>query len=797
MEPQRTPSRSSEFRRLVASGWLQILLLPLSALACWYYGGVLNRAYPIRDWLFWQVGVLWLWGLVHSLACLSAGHVVLKRALRIANLSALETLVHSFALGVVLFTLAMYAVGALGVFNSWFGVALPVTFIALGGPSLVPLVRQQLRARQSGWSLWARVAACAGVCCVVFVYLEAMTPETINYDAAWYHMTAAQDYARESRIVPFYSDNNRAFPQLAAIQYTWGWLVPGISKPQRWMMAIHLEFLGFLWTLAGVSAAARYILGDQPARATWAAFFLFPAIYVYDSNLGGSADHFLAIFAAPVFLATARAAENLDVRRCILTGIFLAGALLTKYQAAYFIVATTVILAGACVLAAWRARPSGSRPMPWRRTLAKVVIGPAAVGLTMFAVSSPHFIKNIIYHHNPVFPFAQTFFRGSYPQNPTSVLCWNEIQLGHDLKPTGSLLQKLSTTLDVGITNSFEPHYSFTQGIPMLGSLFVLLIPFAFFVEGRRRLWLGIAWTQMALFAWGWTYYVDRYLQAIIPMMAAVTGAILVRAVRLGWLSRIAIAPLVALQIVWGGDAIFYNGGGRLLSAINLIKNGVLGQAATRFDGYRSDLVAASNSLPKDAQVLLYSHHISLGLDRRVVLDVAHTGGLVYYNELKGPRALYDYYSSLGITHVGWRTPSSDANTKQADVLISEFVTNYGTNRSSFGSLNIVELPKSPPPPDTEYRVVSLGTPFTDGVYELTQLAIHEGLPERFKHMPHPLVIADSSASELADIFEAVRAVLIRRNLPIDSKARAVLVANFTLGLTFNGHEVWVRKPNP
>ena len=54
--------------------------------------------------------------------------------------------------------------------------------------------------------------------------------------------------------------------------------------------------------------------------------------------------------------------------------------------------------------------------------------------------------------------------------------------------------------------------------------------------------------------------------------------------------------------------------------------------------------------------------------------------------------------------------------------------------------------------------------------------------------MPRPLVVANSSASELADIFEEVRAVLIRRNLPIDPKARAVLVANFTLGLTFDGH---------
>ena len=91
--------------------------------------------------------------------------------------------------------------------------------------------------------------------------------------------------------------------------------------------------------------------------------------------------------------------------------------------------------------------------------------------------------------------------------------------------------------------------------------------------------------------------------------------------------------------------------------------------------------------------------------------------------------------------------------------------------------------------------LVPVSVPFADGVYQLGQLAVHEGFPERFKHMPSPLVAVSSSSPELAGIFDEVRAVLIRRDLSIDWKARAVLMANFTLGLTFNGHEVWVRRP--
>src|SRR6185295_9695727 len=95
----------------------------------------------------------------------------------------------------------------------------------------------------------------------------------------------------------------RNFPHLASIVHTWPMILPSwgalTDSPLRWMTAMHLEFFVFLWTLAG------------------------------------AADHYLAFFAAPLFLAAARAAPSFTPRACALAGAYAAGALLAKYQGIY------------------------------------------------------------------------------------------------------------------------------------------------------------------------------------------------------------------------------------------------------------------------------------------------------------------------------------------------------------------------------------------------------------------------------------------------------------------------------
>jgi hypothetical protein len=777
------------------------LLLPASLWGVSFYGRVLNHSYPIKDWLFWPYAYLWLSTAAFGLGCVSLGFAALSALWRERPpMPLLEMLLQSFTVGLVGFTLAMYVGGALGIYGAPFAIALMSAMIATGARQLLSYHRAYQRERRDGeppaarsrGKLFTYLVWGAGCACVGLAYLQVMTPTAINYDASWYHLPAAQDYAREGRIVPFFSDYNRAFPHLATFVYAWGAMLPGLSAPLRWTLALHLEFLCFLWTLAGVAAAARWLIDDPEKPALWAAFFLFPAIYVYDHNMGGAADHVLAVFAAPCFLAVARLLPDFNPRACTLAGVTFAGAVLTKYQAVYWIVGLGVILLVAW-LRLWLGRRALVGAARTERTRA-LLIGPALLAGSALLVTSPHFIKNLIFYHNPLYPLAQAYFTGSYPQHPKSLFFMETIFAQPEHQLHGSAFQKLRRAFELAFTCSFQPHYSFTRETPMLGSLFVLLLPVAVFAENKRRLWFGIVATYLATVTWAMTYVVDRYLQALVPMMAAVVAALIVRGWQLGWPGRVALVPLVALQVVWGGDALFYSGAGRLTSAVNLINTGYERLQKTRFDSYYAGAVSASKSLPKRAQVLLHSERINLGIDRPIIFDAPGMQGLVYYDDLAGPNALYRLYQRLGVTHVAWPPSARSEHSKQGEILFATFVAQYTKNKRSFGDLVIAEMPTEEPPADEPLRAVLLSTSYRNGLYDLAQLTLQERVQsDRQEPFPTPLEPATNDKG-LAEMLDRADALVMPHTFQLHAAARRVLNRSFVEGMRYWGHVIYVRK---
>ena len=246
------------------------MLLGLAGAAI--FVSVMGQTSPVDGWLIGSLAPLWGWACLWSIACFAFGQFVLVRLLRVPCLPTLESAVLSMALGVVGFGLAMYVGGWLALFNSTFALALPFAMLAFGAYDGYRLFqrwrRQQLDVRHNGLQLATIVF---GFVCIGLVYLAILTPDAVSYDATWFHLRMAQDYARWGNIAPFY-DWNACVPHLASILYTWGYLVPGLVGAQRWMMALHLEFVLFLWTLAGVAAGIQRLLGSfrvngsQPTR---------------------------------------------------------------------------------------------------------------------------------------------------------------------------------------------------------------------------------------------------------------------------------------------------------------------------------------------------------------------------------------------------------------------------------------------------------------------------------------------------------------------------------------------------
>jgi hypothetical protein len=171
---------------------------------------------------------------------------------------------------------------------------------------------------------------------------------------------------------------------------------------------------------------------------------------------------------------------------------------------------------------------------------------------------------------------------------------------------------------------------------------------------------------------------------------------------------------------------------------MDLIRSTFDGRAKSRFDGYRSTFVAIGKALPRDAKVLLHGSHVSFGIDRDVLQDVAGFQGLVTYHKVKSPRELFDYFRSLGITHF-IRTQDLEPSSRQEQVLYDLLLSRYGVLVGNFGGIPVSAMPTLPPPVERPYRVLCLGLAgYADGLYPIEALNVNERLAQTFRHYPAP-----------------------------------------------------------
>jgi hypothetical protein len=757
--------------------WLSgLAVLLISAVGVEIYAGYVDKIYPIDDWLAWPMLELYGYVLLSNFAWFCAGNWLLGR-LGIRDLPLLETVVLSGALGTVIFTELMYVAGALQLFRPTFAIILPLSLIALGARELLRFARRyrQEAAHQPATSTVALLLWAVGGALTFIIYLGVLSPDAVNYDATWCHLTIAQDYAREGRIVPFPGDYSKNVPHLTSLLHTWGFLVPGLKQPAlRWMLALHQEFAVFLWTLAGVAATVRSMLGGERVGGSWVAFYLFPIIFVYDNNLGGAADHVAASFALPGLLAANRLLERLTWQRALAMATCMAGGLLTKYQSAYWILPLLLVVGVKLVWATWLELRKTGTP-EGRRRLRRVWLT-LVLGLPLLA--SPHFIKNWIFYRDPVYPLAQQAFPGVHPTVENGVFLFNQIFTDLNWVPKGTLTNKLSHALELTLKFSFEPHYSFTKNVPAFGALFTLLLPALLFIRRRRPKLLGAFVGMTTLFIWGYTFNVDRNLQVFMPILVATTAAILVEVWRLGWFSRIAIAPVVLFQLLWGGDAIFYSSQDRMRQAFDLISTGYAGSAKTRFDHFRSAFVAAGKALPPDATVMLHTSHISLGIDRRLVLDWSGFQGLIGYSRLHNTRELFDMYKRIGLTHI-INPAERPAASIQEEVLFQSLLPELDGPLPNTSGFRIYHLPDRAPAADHPYRVLTLGLyGYGSGVFPIERLSTNEYMAPDKRRYARAREAAPTTAEALAAL--KVDAVVVGAGAALNPAQNAYLHHGFS-----------------
>lgn len=687
---------------------------------------VTQRHYPVSKWLFWIYARAWLFAGIWAAGCLSTGHALLTRLLK-RTLPLQEHGVMAFAVGLLASYLLIFLAGICHLFGPVFFYALPALMVALGAPACWRTARRlrkhSSRARRTpGAKPWYYLPAVGfGVLACALAYFMILSPHNVAYDARWYHLANAERFAGVGGIDRFNEGWYLGiYPQLASYLYTWGFLAPGSGLFERVIQCAHLEFVVFLFTLASVPALVRRLVPGVRAVGSWSAVFLFPALFVYDSNLNGSADHIAAFWAGPIFLALLAVWREWNVRHAALLAALIAGAMSVKFTAiilALFPMAAFVLRALLLLF-----RRGGDRRAVLRGVLVALLVG---IGLT-----APYWAKNLIFYGNPVYPMAHTLFP-SRPWTPDSYVPFAHYFLTDWSRPdrdwTGVVQSGQALFTHSFIPNNWPEMYG---SWPVFGSLFTLMLGLLPFLRKTKRIWALYAAVHLGILAWYWIHHFDRYLQVFVPWMAAAVVAIIALAWRLGWVARAGVLLLLMVQVVWSLDTPFIPSHSMipqrssLSASLELLSQGYKKKYSERL-AFQGPFAQVGKQLPRDAKVLVHDMHVFFGIGRPVVSDFAGTQGGISYFRSATPAALHDLLASFGVSHVLWSKEKTSAHdTLASDIVFHDYAKRFLKRTKNIGGFAVAELGKRPNAKEQFGRVVmaTCRGPYAGGVYELSDL---------------------------------------------------------------------------
>lgn len=521
--------------------------------------------------------------------------------------------------------------------------------------------------------------------------------------------------------------------------------MPGGDLFDRIELAAHLEFAIFAFTLPGLCVLFRHLVPDGRGRLAWLALFLFPAIFVYDATLTIAADHVAALFAIPAYICLVRALRDLRAAACVLLAIQLAGLLLTKYTA---VIAAAFPVLAVLLRTGW---------LSWLRVRGRSADGgllglSAALGAGL-VLTTPHWLKNWIWYGDPLYPLLHRHL-SLRPWHEDSSFFLAAFQ-SSNWQAQGTLRDQLDGTLRALHDHSYELYnwIDFHGRYPVFGSLFTLSLLALPLLDRTRRIWQIVIATHLGIVIWFLLFHYDRYLQTILPWMAACVAAVVALCWRAGWLARAGVIALLSLQLVWSLDLPLWplhrgshNSG--IGAATAFFARAYAGDRARRtmpFDEY----AGIGRMLPARAKVLLHHEHIRLGIAAMTVSDEPTSQHAINYVRLGSSPALHRRLRQLGVTHVVWvpRVLHSD-ETAGGDLVFHTYVTRHLVRPQLHAGRMVGELPREEPAHDGD-TVFYFGCSnlYQNGLYRLRDLSVspltYPGLPP--KTYPPPMFALGSN----------------------------------------------------
>lgn len=758
-------------------------LLVLSAAFLLAYG---NQYYPMQHWLFFRYLKIWCEVGGFVLSCFTSGWWLLKVMLpESPRLS--ERMLLAFGVGVLAFYLLMFTAGMLGLFAPALFYTVPICLIGLGLPSVVPSLPRQGRRLYGylGRLLQPRstIQVLAALLCVIAllgVYLQVLLPRNAHADSYWYHLPVAEHYIAAGRIVRFAEGwYVGCYPQLASLLYTWAFLSPG-DLFSHVVLCEHLDFVLFSVTVIGVSGFAARLLHIRHLPYAGACVFLFPKLFVYDSNVTGNADHILGFWVLLLGVALVRLSTQFARREAVLTGLFTAAAACTKYQACYVIAPATMLV---LFLAMRRRR--------WMVALVWL--------FTLVLISSTHWLKNIVYYHDPFYPLLNRYLPAT-PFHAGAAETLEDAYWLPQFAAQGPWLQRIWSSLKASLTFSFIPNdWGFHGQRPVFGSLFTLAIPVLLFINAGKRLLGVFVGTQVGLVVWYLTSHQDRFLQSLLPWMAAATAAVLYLVWRKGVWARLGTGALVTAQIASGLDVYFMQT--HMMLADSPIRALTEYLAAAHTGKYAERYVVSPTEekvaavLPPDAVLLSHIYQSRLGLGVRVVADGAGWQGAIEYLQHGSPADTADLLNRLGVSHV-MRHPDPKALSNRdmaREIVFQRWLALYTDPERNYDDATLAKVASLPRDAalagqPTRIAVFDCAARASVGIY--TPRGLGQG--EAFKTLPWDALIQNES-----DELNATTVIVQKGACRLSPELQGILNDRFAKRFDAGQTSIWLRTVAP
>lgn len=682
---------------------------------------VVNWHYAIVYWLFWRFLLVAGLAVGWAVSCLSGGYFLLGK-LRLPLESAVTEAVLAFPLGVLAFQSAIFVLGLVHLLGVVTFFVLPLVFLGAGRDHL----RRAARACRSGLLPPRNFVHLAmtlfGVAGVAVLYFQILSPASLHWDARWYHLPLGQLYALQGGI---WRSPERwwlaGYPHGASLLYAWAFLLPHVLLFDQLELCLHIELVVFLGTIASIPTLVRHLVSGVKTEGTWAAIFLFPGIFLYDSNLAGAADHIAALFCIPITIALIRLWRRWEVGEAILFGAFIGAALIAKYSVWMMLFLPGLLFLIRAVGLGLARRRGGGDPAPF-------VVRPLLAGLaTILIVSAQHWLKNWIWYGDPLYPIlAETLH--VKPWSAEASASYHLFDSFHFAPPPG--WEGLRDALQSAATFAFIPNDwpVFHRNVPVFGFLFSLSALCLPFVRAGARLWLTYLGVLISIVFWYLTTHQDRYLQSWLPVMVACT----VSTLGLAWQRRTLavrglIIALLGFQIVWGGDVPFFPTHNLINDSPIRLVSGFLASGFLRTPNRLrlfGDEGLVAERLPRDANLLVHETNMHVGFGVRAVNDQWQSR--ISYAALASPAAIYRELADMKVTHLVWEAKATGWNSVGSDLAFMSFVLNHAVEPEVFGTFTLARFPAAPPPETFNDRVAVLAcnNPFSNGFYRIHDLII-------------------------------------------------------------------------